>query len=185
MNKVDKDYFDLEAIEQPDVKRDSSISGGFVREFSKYTPLMLTVAKGDENLDCLKLILQHGADFRCKDENSNTLLHIAAMNNNIKMLDYLAKNLKIDIFERNKQGETALNICQKLKNEKGIALLLQYQGQYDESKNTAAELMNELCKEEEESEEAKAKRKAKKWRNKINRIAKAEGIKPEEVEARL
>lgn len=40
-------------------------------------------------------------------------------------------------------------------------------------------------KEEEHGEEAKAKRKQKKWRNKINKIAKAEGITTEEVEKRL
>ena len=146
---------------------------------------MLTIAGGDQNLDCLKLILQAGSDFKCKDDFGNTLLHIAAKNNCNKMIDYLAKNLKINIFERNKEGETALNICQNLKNEKGIAILTQFQGQYDQSKALADELMDELCKEEEENEEAKAKRRQKKWRNKINRIAKAENISPEEVEARL
>jgi len=40
-------------------------------------------------------------------------------------------------------------------------------------------------KEEEQGEEAKAKRKMKKWRNKINKIAKAEGISTEEVERRI
>jgi len=77
---------------------------------------MLTVAKSDENLDCLKVLLQHNANFSAKDEDNNGLLHIAALNNNNKMLDYLSKNLKIDIFERNTKGETALNICQTLKN---------------------------------------------------------------------
>lgn len=45
--------------------------------------------------------------------------------------------------------------------------------------------MDELVKEDENNEEARAKRKQKKWRNKINRIAKAENISPEEVEKRL
>ena len=84
---------------------------------------MLTVAGGDQNLDCLKLMLQNGANFICKDDFDNNLLKIAAKNNCNKMIDYIAKNLKINIFERNKEGETALNICQNLKNEQGIATL--------------------------------------------------------------
>lgn len=98
-----------------------------MKELSKYTPLMLTVAKGDENLDCLKVLLQQDANFLAKDEYNNGLLHIAALNGNNKMLDYLSKNLKIDIFERNSKGETALNICQTLKNQAGIDILKKFQ----------------------------------------------------------
>jgi len=46
-------------------------------------------------------------------------------------------------------------------------------------------LLNELENEEAHGEEAKAKRKQKKWRNKINKIAKQEGISAEEVEKKL
>jgi hypothetical protein len=42
-----------------------------------------------------------------------------------------------------------------------------------------------LNKEEENEQEAAAKRRQKKWRNKINKIAKAENISVEEVEERL
>jgi hypothetical protein len=43
----------------------------------------------------------------------------------------------------------------------------------------------ELEKEDEQAERNKVQRKQKKWKNKINKIAKAEGITPEEVEKRL
>ena len=42
---------------------------------------MLAVAKGDENLDCLKVLLQNGANYTARDEYNNSLLHIAALNN--------------------------------------------------------------------------------------------------------
>ena len=53
------------------------------------------------------------------------------------------------------------------------------------TKQKADKLLADLNKEDENDEKNKAKAKAKKWRNKINRIAKAEKITPEEVEARL
>lgn len=70
-------------------------------------------------MDCLKLLLQKGADFNKKDSFDNSILHIAAINGNNKMIDYISKNVKIDIFGRNVNGETALNICIALKNAEG------------------------------------------------------------------
>jgi hypothetical protein len=35
------------------------------------------------------------------------------------MIDYIAKNVKIDFFGRNANGETALNICIAHKNAEG------------------------------------------------------------------
>ena len=100
-------------------------------------------------------------------------------------MDYLSKNLKIDIFERNKKGETALNICQTNKNSEGVEILEQFQQECDNSRNLANKLLDELENEEAKGEEAKAKRKEKKWRNKVNKIAKQEGISVEEVEKKL
>ena len=113
------------------------------------------------------------------------MLHIAAVNGCNQVLDYLAKNLKNELFQRNKLGETALSICQAQKNAKGIQIMNQFKADYDKSRSIAEKLMVELVKEDENNEEARAKRKQKKWRNKINRIAKAENISPEEVEKRL
>lgn len=112
-------------------------------------------------------------------------MHVAALYGNNKILDYLAKNLKLDLFARNSKGETALNICHTAKNTAGVALLEDLQHTCDSSKGTADSLLSELAKEEEQAEKAKAQRKQKKWRTKINRLAKAEGITPEEVERRL
>lgn len=156
------------------------------KEFLKYTPLMLAVAKGDECLECVKVLLRNDANWKMTDEQGNTLLHIASKNQNNKILDYLTKNLtNINICERNEGGETALSICQGLKNKQGAEILEQYLDKYDSSKKTAEQLLNELEKEEEMTEEARAKRRMKKWRAKINKLAKQEGKTPEEIEQRL
>jgi ankyrin repeat protein len=81
---------------------------------------MLAVARSDENLECVKYLLQKGANYKVEDEYGNNLHHIAAINGNIKILDYLAKNLKIELFSRNGKGETPLSICQQMKNQEGI-----------------------------------------------------------------
>lgn len=49
----------------------------------------------------------------------------------------------------------------------------------------ADSLLNELTREEEQTENEKAKRKQKKWRNKINKLAKQLNISTEEVEEKL
>jgi len=181
--KLGRNYLEVPAVEEAD--RYAAKAGVFLKEMSLYTPLMLAVAKGDENLDCVKLLLSQGADFLAKDSAENSVLHVAALNGNNKILAYLAKNLKIDIFGRNKKGETALNICAAQKNQAGADLLADFQQEYDSSKNQAADLLQELAAEEEHEEEAKAKRKQKKWRNRINRLAKQMNVSPEEVEAKL
>jgi ankyrin repeat protein len=84
---------------------------------------MLAVSRDDKNLDCVKILLQAGADFTSKDSYGNTVIHLAAMNGNNKILDYLSKNLKINIFERNKVGDTALSVCTASKNTEGANIL--------------------------------------------------------------
>lgn len=58
-------------------------------------------------------------------------------------------------------------------------------GDYDVSQAKADKLLAELDEEGKNDEETAAKKKQKKWRNKINKIAKQEKITPEEVEQRL
>ena len=83
---------------------------------------MLAVARDDDNLECVKTLLQHGANFECKDTYGNGVIHIAAMNGNNKILDYLTKNLKTDMFARNSKGESALSLA----NPEGAKILEQY-----------------------------------------------------------
>ena len=177
-----KKTIEMNAIEQPDTKaKASKVIGGFAKEFDGYTPLMLAVARDDANLECVKTLLSHGANFECRDTLGNGIIHIAAMNGNNKILDYLTKNLKTDMFSRNQKGESALSLA----DPEGAKILEQYQMEYDQSGSTAQELLDELSREAEHDEEAQQKRKLKKWRNKVNKIAKTENISVEEVEKLL
>jgi ankyrin repeat protein len=181
------------AIEQPDklpvvanVKLfEKANKSTFQREIYGYTPLMLAVAGGDGNIDIVKALLNAKADWKKTDEFGNNLLHIAAMNSNNKTMEFIAKTLKLDIIGRNKAGETALLFCQTNKNQDGVDLLNNFTAKFDKSNNAANDLLKALEDEEEFDKEAKSKKKDKKWRNKINKIAKAEGISTEEVEKRL
>jgi len=155
IDRLGKNHIDFEVLEKAD-----KLSGEtkLKKEFHRYTPLMLAVAKSDKCLECVKLLLQNDASPNVKDEAGNNLLHLAALNGNNAILDYLSKNLKINIFERNQKGETALNICQLNKNADGTKILQQYTDEFDSSKNQAQQLLDEIEKEEAKTEKAKAQK---------------------------
>jgi ankyrin repeat protein len=46
----------------------------------------------------VKYLLSKGAKFDVKDEHGNSLIHIAALYGNNLILEYLTKNLKIEMF---------------------------------------------------------------------------------------
>lgn len=96
-----------------------------------YTPLMLAVAQGDKNIDCVKVLLGHQADYKKKDSYDNNLLHIAAIYGSNKIIEYLCKSIKIDLNERNAKGETALFICQQNHNTEGSEIFEKYNKQFD------------------------------------------------------
>lgn len=72
-----------------------------------------------------------------------------------------------------------MSICQNLKNQAGVDLLGNFAKKCDNSKVLANDFLNQLTKEQDTGKEGKTKRKLKKYRNKINKIAKAEGITTE------
>ena len=78
-----------------------------------------------------------------------------------------------------------MGICESKNNTEGAKILTQYSIEFDTSKTRAEDLLKELEKEDEIDEEGKGKRKLKKWRNKINKLAKSLNISPEEVEEKL
>lgn len=158
VQRAGKELLEVPARETHD-KDGGKAPSTFVKEFAGFTPLMLAIAQGDDNYETAHAILALGANCNCKDEYQNNLLHIAALYNNNKLLDYLAKNLTLDPFARNTKGETALNICQTAKNQAGVAILAALQQTCDSSKNTADSLLNELDREEEQAEKSKAQRK--------------------------
>ena len=73
------------AIEKPDVNQ----KGNFHKEFHGYTPLMLAVAGGDQNLECVRCLLSLKANTTMTDTYGNTLLHIAVIYGSNDILKYL------------------------------------------------------------------------------------------------
>lgn len=101
------------AVERSDINQ----KGAFQKEFHGYSPLMLAVAGGDSNIECVKILLVNKANTGLLDSYGNSLLHIAAIYGSSEILQYLLQNLKqMNIFERNNNGETALSIAQEKKN---------------------------------------------------------------------
>lgn len=178
LQKMSRQYHSVAAKEKIDSQ--SSIKSTFSPEYVGYTPLMLAVAGIHANLECVKILLASQADFRTCDKQGNSILHIAALNSNNNILDYLTKNLRMDIFARNNQGETALFICQKAKNQKGVEILEKFQ-QFDQSRDKTEDLLKELEDQERKDELAKQKKKEKKHRSKIQKLAKEQGVSVEEL----
>jgi len=87
------------------------------------------------------------------------------------VLDYLARNVDIDIWDRNGKGNTPYNICEALKNDEGCRLLKEIGAEYDKSKDAVDHLYEELIIEERKAEEERAKKAEKRKRNKVNRLA--------------
>ena len=132
---------------------------------------MLACAGQHANLECVKHLLSNNGDYRAVDKQGNTILHIAALNSHNAIVEYLAKNLRMEIFSRNNAGETALFICKSLKNQKGVEILEKYQ-QFDSSRDKTEDLLKELEDQERKEELAKQKKKEKKHRSKIQKLAK-------------
>ena len=63
---------------------------------------MLAIIGGDGNLDCVKALISKGVNIKCKDDQGNTIFHLAALFNCDNTLEYLATNLKLELFNRNK-----------------------------------------------------------------------------------
>jgi hypothetical protein len=103
-------------------KADFQNKGGVKQEYSGYTPLMLAVAEGGQNLESVKILIQNKADYTINDSVGNSLLHIAVKNKNNPALEYILQiwpeqQLVTDLTQRNKQGETPYSIALDAKNE--------------------------------------------------------------------
>lgn len=168
----------LEKIPQCIEERSSECPGLTIKKGAKksalfgYTPLMLAV-QNDDNIECVKLLVEAGADSNVKDRFGHTLLHIAAMSKSNNILRYLCKNFKIDPFERSKKGFTAFDNCGIYDNQEGQVILTELQDEHD-SKITNS--IDDLLAEE--SRELKMiKKKSKRQRKKAkNNIEKADSM---------
>lgn len=95
---------------------ESNAHGTVKQEFSGYTPVMLAAASNDKCLDCVKILLEAGANKTISDVFGDQIAHIAGLNKNNKILRYLIKEANLDLTHPNKRGETALQRCQTAEN---------------------------------------------------------------------
>lgn len=70
------------------------------------TPLQVAVAF--KQIDCVRLLVQHGAVIET-EQATTTVLHVAAAQNDEEMVRFLLRS-GVDIARRNAQGETALEV---------------------------------------------------------------------------
>ena len=112
-------------INQPAIEKlDYNQKGPLVKEYAGFTPIMLAVAEGAQNIEAVRILLANKADTTILDTYGNNILHIAAHYQNIDAIEYLTLNSqKLNILERNQNGETPMSIVQEKKNERGIKIL--------------------------------------------------------------
>ena len=171
-------------------KKDFNAVGKLQEEYTSYTPIMLAVAGGGQNLDCIKQLLNAKADLTKLDGVQNNILHIAAYHQNYLALEYLLdhwpSNVPLDIALRNKKGETVFSIANDLKDKKSLDVLKRFEGKFnDQTEKTTRDILEELMEEEKKKEIDKQKTKEKKKRHKLNHLATKEGVSLQEIEERL
>lgn len=89
------------------------------------------------------------------------------------------------MFERNKNGDTPMSICQSSKNQAAIDMLEKVQIQYDKSQNKTEDLLASLAAEEEQLARQREKRNQKKYQQKLKKLAGRDNCSKEETEQRL
>ncbi len=118
-----------------------------IKEWSGFTPLMLAISGTSfKCLDCIKFLLTQNANFGLKDHDQNTVLHLCAIFGNNKALEWITKNVKVDVFARNAKGETVMSIAKEKNNEEAIKTLTPIL-ENDESKTAIESLLNEMEQE--------------------------------------
>jgi len=94
---------------------------GFGKRGGCQTPLMAAIDFGRE--EAVKLLVKNGARVNLKDPGTgNICLHLAAMNKNVKIVEFLLAS-GADPEARNNLGQTALDVAME-KNNAGIASVL-------------------------------------------------------------
>jgi len=149
---------------------------------------MLAVVSEKANIGSVKDLLQAQANFGMHEKtNQDNLLHLSARwTPQVDILEYLVNNLTKDLlFERNKQGDTPMSICQQRKNQPAIELLEKVQKQNDQSDKKTEDLLKSLQEEEDREARLRAKRNEKKYKQKLDKLSKRDNCSKEETEQRL
>ena len=73
------------------------------------TPLIAAIKS--RSLECVKMLLEHGADLNIIYKNGDTVLHVAAFFKRFEILNYIYTHYKIDPYLRNEDNDTAYEIA--------------------------------------------------------------------------
>ncbi|MDR2807021.1 MAG: ankyrin repeat domain-containing protein [Puniceicoccales bacterium] len=80
------------------------------------------------SVDKVKKLINKGVNINVKDNAGNTLLHVAMLQGNPKIVKLLLKQPGIDVNAQNKNRNTPLHLAAKSNNEKIVELLLSKSG---------------------------------------------------------
>jgi len=92
---TDPEHVNDRATEQ----KDANSNMAFKPEYSGYTPLMLAVVSPHSDLECIKQLLSHKADYSVIEKGTlNNILHLCAERcPSDNVFEYLFKNLQVDV----------------------------------------------------------------------------------------
>lgn len=76
-------------------------------------------------------LVEEGAYIDIKDDAGSTLLHWAAQENKVAVMEYLLLQRTIDIHHKNNQGQTALHLAASCRAAAAVECLLQHDAQID------------------------------------------------------
>ena len=156
----------------------------FKPEMHEFTPLQLALVSPKPSLDVVKTLFAKNADQSVKQAStgSNILHLVAGHMTDIKVLSYVVKNARVDIFDRNNAGDTPLTICNQRGNEEASKIIEECQEVNDQTAAKTDELMAELMGAEEKNERARLRKKEKKHRSKLQKLAEKHNCSVEQLE---
>jgi ankyrin repeat protein len=144
-----KGYIEHTCTEQQDIKPIKA--GPLTHEYHGYTPLQLAIVSPYSDMETVQLLLQSKANTKVLERDTgNNLIHLAALyctNNDI--FNYVVKNVNLDLFARNKQGETLASIVKQGNDKERHSSVEQLLSSKDKSKQEADLLLKELLEAEE------------------------------------
>ena len=110
-------YIEVPSSEVQDLKPVKA--GPLQQEFYQYTPLMLAIVSPHSDLETVQILLNKRANIKVVERyTGNNLHHLAAKYcTNDDIFNYLVKNLDLDVFARNKAGETLASIVKETENK--------------------------------------------------------------------
>lgn len=95
-----------------------------INEKNEYGSTPLHIAAGYNSMDCLKLLLDAGAEIKLKNNKGNTSLHYAASNNSKECLELLLE-AGVKINAKNHYGNTSLHFAACYNSKECLQLLLE------------------------------------------------------------